>query len=78
MRLGKVQIIFEYVVDLDNKDMIDYAKESIEEDIVSAIRHDGGIYGDIPFNILNETMDECKFLEESDIPDFLKEENNYE
>ena len=51
--------------------MIDHAKESISEDIENAIRHDGGIYGGIPFNILNETMNECKFLEESDIAEFL-------
>jgi len=65
MRLGKVQVTFEYVVDLDNQEMVDYAKESIREDIDSAVKYTN------PINIIQEDMEECKFLEESDIAEFL-------
>jgi len=45
MRLGKVQVIFEYVVDLNDAEMVDNAKISIAEDIESSIKHDGLLLG---------------------------------
>ena len=74
MRLGKVQVTFEYVVDLNNEDMVDSAKISIAEDIENSVKYDGLLLGGKTINIIDETMDECKFLSQSDIPDFLREE----
>ena len=71
MRLGKVQVVFEYVVDLDNKDMVDHAKISIAEDIENTIKCDKIFLNGKTINILYETMDECKFLEKSDVAEFL-------
>ena len=64
MRLGKVIIAHEYVVDLDNKDMVDRAKESLREDIESMIKYD---------EVLNcsAVITKCKGLSKSDIPEFL-------
>lgn len=74
MRLGKVQVVFEYVVDLNNQEMVDNAKISIAEDIESAVKHDGLLLGGKTIHVIDETMEECKFLDQSDIPDFLREE----
>jgi len=66
MRLGKVKIQMEYVVDLDNKEMIEQAKIALYEDLMSAYKYDE-IYDNI------DVTDEDKSLKESDIPEFLLE-----
>ena len=63
MRLGKVCISHSYIVDLDNQDMVDEAKDCFYEDICNAIKYDE-IYGDIK-------VVEAPEAKESDIPEFL-------
>jgi len=68
MRLGRVEFNIGYVIDLDNENMVDHAKEAIQEDIESAIRngvsinivtdYDGITEGDIPEFLLDED-EEC-------------------
>jgi hypothetical protein len=65
MRLGVVKI-HEYVVDLDNEEMVDDAKDALWEDISNAIK-----FNEYP----NFTVEEREGLSESEIPDFLKEMN---
>ena len=56
----------EYVVDLDNEEMIDEAKNALYEDLMSAYKYDE-IYNNI------DVTEEDKSLKESDIPEFLLE-----
>ena len=65
MRLGKVCIKIEYVVDLDNEDMVEEAKACLFEDVMNAVKYD-----EIDSNI---NVVEDQSLTENDIPDFLKE-----
>lgn len=71
MRLGKVKIEIEYVVDLDNDEMVSEAKNAIYEDLMSAVKYDE------LFNHI-EVTDEDKTLKEEDIAEFLKEEEDTE
>jgi len=67
MRLGKVRIAHEYVVDLDNEEMVDHAKVALCEDIYSAMK-----YNEVDALI---TVDKNgQGVTESDIPEFLTEE----
>lgn len=68
MRLGKVKIEMEYVVDLDNDMMIYEAKNALYEDLMSAYKYDE-IYNRI------EVTEQDKTLKKSDIPEFLLEDN---
>lgn len=65
MRLGRIEFNIGYVVDLDNEDMVEHAKEAIYEDVINASQ-----YG-INFNLKKDEMDG---LTENDIPDFLLDE----
>jgi hypothetical protein len=67
MRLGKVIIKLEYVVDLDSEHMIDQAKNAIYEDLMNAYR-----YNEIYHHI--KVTEQDNNLEPSDIPRFLTEE----
>jgi len=69
MRLGRVRVLHEYVIDLDNKEMVDHAKEALAEDIFSAVK-----YNEVGH--LLEIDRDGHGLEESDIADFLKEGEN--
>lgn len=71
MRLGKVKIEIEYVVDLDNDDMVSEAKNAIYEDLMNAVK-----YNEL-FNHI-EVTDEDKTLKKEDIAGFLKEEEDEE
>tara|TARA_B100000614_G_scaffold222415_1_gene210181 strand:+ start:171 stop:386 length:216 start_codon:yes stop_codon:yes gene_type:complete len=67
MQLGKVVINLEYVVDLDNKEMVAQAQDALYEDLMSAYKYNGlanwiGI------------REGGEGLSESDIPEFLLEE----
>jgi hypothetical protein len=64
MRLGKITFDLEYVVDLDNEEMVEYAKNCIYEDVMSAMK-----YNEIQNYI--KVGDEDKSLTEDDIPAFL-------
>jgi uncharacterized protein (DUF433 family) len=68
MRLGKVKIVVEYAVDMNDEDMILHAKDCLLEDIYNAIK----------FNEMDlyVKVEEDKNLTEKDIPDFLREEEN--
>ena len=72
MRLGKIYLSTHYVVDLDDKRMIDEAKICLLEDLMNATK-----YNELPswLKIGPEDSD----LSEADIPEFLKgrEEDEY-
>ena len=40
MRLGKVQIGLEYIVDLDNQEQVNLAREFIHDDLAYALKYD--------------------------------------
>ena len=65
-RLGKVKYSIEYVVDLDNEAMVDHAREAIVEDLTNAYK-----YCELNAGIQVE-QDDCKTLDEGDIPEFLR------
>lgn len=67
MKLGKVKIELEYVVDLDNEDMVNDAKNYMYEDIMNIVKYEE------LFDII-EVTDEDKTLKEEDIPEFLIED----
>jgi hypothetical protein len=62
-RLGRVVINIEYVVDLDNPEMIEDAKQCIFEDITNSIK-----YGEVDQWIDVVPAPDAK---EEDIPEFL-------
>ena len=66
MRLGRVGIEHGYTVDFDDKEMVDQAKACLYEDIMNAYKTDE-MYDWIC--VLRD-----KSLEESDVPDFLRED----
>lgn len=71
MKLGKVKIELEYIVDLDNQDMVDQAKNALYEDLMNAAKYEE------LFDMI-EVTDEDKTLKETDIPEFLREEDEEE
>jgi hypothetical protein len=71
MKLGKVKIELEYIVDLDNQDMVDQAKNALYEDLMNAAKYEE------LFDMI-EITDEDKTLKETDIPEFLREEDEEE
>ena len=69
MRLGRVEFNIGYVVDLDNEEMVDHAKEAIMDDITSASRNGVSLHTDTDGD-----------YSEGDIPEFLlpeEEEADY-
>jgi hypothetical protein len=65
MRLGKVTIGHSYVVDLDNQEMVDEAKDCLAEDMMNAVK-----YNEIGANL---HVDPAPDADPGDIPDFLME-----
>ena len=63
MRLGKIAIGIGYVVDLDNEEMVNHAKQSLYEDMTNSVKY-REIYDWISI------MKDGDFKEE-DIPQFL-------
>lgn len=63
--MGKVVIHLEYPVDLNEPEMVDYAKESLYEDIASMIKYDE------VSNVI--AVQEDSNLSYDDIPEFLVE-----
>jgi len=61
MRLGRIEVNFGYVVDLDDEEMVDHAKEAIREDIVVSVP---------PFDILHGKREEETFKKD-EIEEFL-------
>jgi hypothetical protein len=60
MRLGKVSFKSEYIVDLDNEDMVQHAKDAIVEDLESAVRYGSSC-----------NVEEAPEASEGDIAEFL-------
>lgn len=71
-RLGRVQVSMSYVVDLDNQDMVDEAKECLVEDLMNMYKYNE--------EYSNIEVVEDKKAKIGDIPEFLlhEEENNDE
>ncbi|MCK4977773.1 MAG: hypothetical protein KAS36_12640 [Anaerolineales bacterium] len=69
MRTGRI-VVYSYVVDLDNEEMIERAKTCAYEDIMNAVK-----YNEVG-NLLS--VEEASGLDPSDIPEFLKDEGDYE
>lgn len=67
MKLGKIQLSLSYVVDLDNQEMVDHAKQCLYEDLENMVK-----YNEISSWIAEY---EDKKLKESDIPSFLVEDH---
>ena len=69
MKLGRI-VVYSYVVDLDNKEMVERAKTCAYEDIMNAVK-----YNEVG-NLLS--VEEAPNLDPSDIPEFLKDEEEYD
>ncbi len=69
MRTGRI-VVYSYVVDLDNEEMVERAKTCAYEDIMNAVK-----YNEVG-NLLS--VEEVPDLDPSDIPEFLKDEEDYE
>jgi len=65
MRLGRVQISHSYVVNLDNEDMVEHARDALYEDLMNAVKFD-----ELHSNI--EVVEDPDATE-TEIPDFLTE-----
>jgi len=68
MRLGRVEVRLDYVVDLDNPDMVQHAKDAIDADLTQM--HPDG------FDMIIHVNEDSHGLEESDIPEFLREDED--
>jgi len=68
MKLGKVCLTLDYIVDMDNDEMVKHAVESLYEDLMQGVK-----YGNI-----SDWIDvvEDKTATEDMIPDFLLEKEN--
>lgn len=69
-RMGLVRFELSYAVDLDDKAMVDHAKECLYEDIMSMVKHDETFNG-----IRVEENPEVSY---DDIPEFLLGERDME
>ena len=69
MKLGKVYIGHGYVVDLDNKEMVEHARDALYEDMISAYNN-----RELALMIKEDISEDAS---ESDIPDFLTENLDY-
>jgi hypothetical protein len=69
-RLGRVTYSVNYVVDLDNKDMVDEAKQCVFEDVMNAVKYDEVT------NWIN--VEDAPDADPSDIPEFLLKQNDDE
>ena len=62
-RLGRVSFTISYVVDLDNTDMVDEAKQCVFEDVMNAVKYD-----EVPDCI---KIEQDPTANQQDIPEFL-------
>jgi hypothetical protein len=63
MRLGRIKIVIDCVVDLADRDMVEQGEDAIIDDVYSMVK-----YGEMRHHIEEE---EDKDLTEADIPEFL-------
>lgn len=66
-RLGKVKFHLEYVVDLDNEDMVEHARQALYDDLFTIFKHDEEWYC---IEVVEDTS-----LTEDMIPEFLIEDH---
>lgn len=67
MRLGKVKLHLEYVVDLDNESMVDHAKDALLDDIMDSYKYN-------TLHRLIEITEQDANLKQEDIAEFLLDE----
>lgn len=67
-RLGRVYFNIDYVVDLDNKEMVAEAKQCVFEDVMNAVKND-----ELVANI-KVTVDPT--ADTNDIPEFLRDHDS--
>ena len=74
MRLGRVEINYGYVVDLDSEEMVEQAKLCLFEDIINFYKYDeiADHIGIRP----NQVTEYSTTFSEDDIPDFLMEDDH--
>ena len=68
MKLGRISLDLNYIVDMDNDDMVAHATEALYEDLMQGVK-----YGDLTNWI---RISEDKNAKEDMIPEFLLEEKN--
>jgi hypothetical protein len=68
MKLGRICVDLNYIVDMDNEEMVRHATEALYEDLMQGIK-----YGDIANWI---RVSEDNNAKEDMIPEFLLEEQN--
>ena len=68
MKLGRICVDLNYVVDMDNDEMVRHATEALYEDLMQGVK-----YGDLTNWI---RVSEDKDAKEDMIPEFLLEEKN--
>jgi hypothetical protein len=68
MKLGRICVDLNYIVDMDNDEMVRHATEALYEDLMQGIK-----YGDLADWI---RISEDKDAKEEMIPEFLLEEQN--
>jgi len=76
MRLGKVKLLCEYAVDLDNPEMVEAAKRAVYEDLMNAVKYNEvDAYINVFKDIEHTSFCYDEVLMPCDIPDFLKEKD---
>jgi hypothetical protein len=68
MKLGRICVDLNYIVDMDNEEMVRHATEALYEDLMQGIK-----YGDLANWI---RISEDKNAKEDMIPEFLLEKEN--
>jgi len=68
MKLGRISLDLNYIVDMDNEEMVRHAIEALYEDLMQGVK-----YGDLANWI---RISEDKDAKEDMIPEFLLEEQN--
>ena len=68
MKLGRISLDLNYIVDMDNEEMVRHATEALYEDLMQGVK-----YGDIANWI---RISEDKDAKEDMIPEFLLDEQN--
>ena len=68
MKLGRISLDLNYIVDMDNEEMVRHAIEALYEDLMQGVK-----YGDLANWI---RISEDKDAKEDMIPEFLLDEQN--
>ena len=68
MKLGRISLDLNYIVDMDNEEMVRHATEALYEDLLQGVK-----YGDLANWI---RISEDKDAKEDMIPEFLLDEQN--